>query len=96
MFPQLDNPKDEATLVIGAFRYYLGQQSYAVSDFCVLLIQVWTSLSGRTKALLQQELEKEFQKDDQARENGDRYCPLGMDMDRREWEKVRDYIRSHP
>jgi hypothetical protein len=92
--PQICNPNDEITLVIGAFRYYLGRQSYGVSDFCDWLCLTWQVLELRTQYLIQTELEKTFQNDDEARAEGRRYLPLGMDMDRQEWERIRKLYRS--
>ena len=43
------NPDQQTTLWLGSFRYYLGRRTYAVSDFCELLIQEWTTLDERTK-----------------------------------------------
>ena len=76
-------------MAIAAFRYCCGRMSYIVWDCADWLIQVWPELSDNTKAVIQRDLEREFQKDDQARLAGDQYKPLGMDCDRAEWERVR-------
>lgn len=76
-------------MAIAAFRYCCGRMSYIVSDCADWLISVWPELSDNTKTTIQRDLEREFQKDDQARLAGDQYKPLGMDFDRAEWERVR-------
>lgn len=81
-------PQDEYTLWPAAFRYYLGRSTHAVSNFCNLLIRNWPTLSDATRNLIVKELEREFAKDDDARKH-DRFRPLGHDMDREEWQKVR-------
>ena len=86
------NDNDKSTVWIGAFRYYCGRMTYAVSDFCEALIREWPSLPGHAKQIIQRDLEEEFQRDDlsRQREDGDMYFrPLGHDCDRAQWEKVR-------
>jgi hypothetical protein len=78
-----------SALLIGAFRYYCGRMSYAVSSFCELLIQEWPKLPDHTKSIIKQDLLEEFDRDDRARENGSEYKPLGHDCDRQPWENVR-------
>lgn len=78
------------TLWLGAFRYYCGRRSYAVSSFCDLLIAQWPALPERTRALIRRELEEDFECDARARADGLKYLPLGMDCDRAEWQRVRD------
>jgi hypothetical protein len=79
----------ETTLWIGAFRYYLGRMSYAVGNFCDLLMAHWPALNGRVKALIQRELDEAFKQDDEMRYDGKEYLPLGHDCDRAQWERVR-------
>lgn len=88
------NDKDATTLWLGSFRYYLGRQSYAVSDFCDLLVSQWNSIPDRCKVLIRKELNDAFIKDDEMRADPGRssYYPLGMDMDRRQWERVKSFI----
>ena len=38
------DPRDELTLWVGATHYHLGRTTYAVSDFCNLLIGSWNEL----------------------------------------------------
>lgn len=82
------------TLWLGAFRYYCGRMTYAVSDFTDLLIRVWPSLPEYTRKLIQRDLEEEFQRDNHARAEKCQYKPLGQDCDRAQWEQVRALWRS--
>lgn len=81
--------EQQLTLWLGAFRYYCGRTSYAVSDFCGLLIWQWPTLPKRARDLIQRDLEEEFERDDRARAEGREYKPLGLDCDREQWECVR-------
>ena len=81
--------EEQVTLWLGAFRYYIGRMTYAVGDFCNILIREWPGLSHRAKTLIRGELEREFVKDDMARIRRDGLLPLGHDCDRAEWERVR-------
>lgn len=93
------NDKTLELLWLGAFRYYLGRMTYAVEDFTRSLIIEWPNISDEVKAIILRELRGTFEKDDRMR-NEWRCCsaeeklersyhlPLGIDMDRREWEKV--------
>lgn len=76
-------------LWVGAFRYHLGRMTYAVSDFCNLLIETWPTLPEHTRNLIRRDLEEEFKRDNEARTEGWPYRPLGDDCDRREWARVR-------
>lgn len=84
---------DQILLWLGAFRYYTGRMTYAVSEFCELLIAKWETLPRGLHALIQRDLEEEFRRDDEMRKPRGLTCqtsfPLGMDCDRAEWEKVR-------
>jgi hypothetical protein len=80
--------EEKLTLWLGAYRYYCGRMTYAVSDFCDLLCKEWDNLPEYTKNLIRIELEETFARDDKIRPH-DHYAPLGADCDRAEWEKVR-------
>jgi len=82
-------PADELTLWLGATRYYMGRMTYAVSSFCELLIEQWPALNEDTRYLIQRDLEREFAKDDEMRQQKSQFLPLGQDCDRAEWERVR-------
>ena len=76
-------------MVIAAFRYCLGRQTYIVGDCADWLINTWPLLSDQTKAIIQRDLEEAFTRDDEDREAGRDYKTLGHDCDRAEWERVR-------
>ena len=76
-------------MAIAAVRYCLGRRSYIVGDCADWLIEVWTELNQRTRSTIQQDIEKAFSDDDEARELCTQHFPLGMDMDRAEWTRVR-------
>ncbi len=75
--------EEKLTLWLGAFRYYCGRMTYAVSDFCDLLCKEWDNLPEYTKNLIKIELESIFQAE------GKSTTRLGAPCDRAEWEKVR-------
>jgi hypothetical protein len=88
-------PEQELTLYLGALRYYMGRMTYAVSDFCDLLIQVWPTLDVKTKSLIQRDLTAEFRRDDEQRKQGTEYKALGMDQDRAQWLRVQQLWSSN-
>lgn len=77
-------------MVLAATRYCLGRQSYIVGDCADWLIEQWPNISENMRDLLRRDIEAEFRRDDEARNDGREYKPLGMDMDRKEWERVRE------
>ena len=73
-----------------AVRYCLGRRTYAVDDCARWLVSVWPMLDEDAKTCIQRDLEEEFRRDDAARANGNfAGLPLGMDIDRASWERVR-------
>lgn len=76
-------------MVVAAFRYCCGRQSYIVGACADWLANIWPLLSDNTKAVIKRDLEEEFVRDDEARASNSSYKPLGWDCDRREWERVR-------
>lgn len=66
-------------ILVYAFRYALGRQSYAVSDVASELRAHSLSISNKMKALMVKEIRKAES------ENA-----LGMEMDRQEWMRVVD------
>jgi hypothetical protein len=80
---------DELTIWVGACRYYMGRRTYAVSNFCGLLRREWPKLDERTKQIIRGDVEEGFERDNQARQSGHTFRPLGDDCDRAEWDKVR-------
>lgn len=86
----LQTPNQQTTLWIGALRYYMGRQTYAVSDFCDLLIQNWPELSDKTKVLIKRDLKDKFKRHNQAMQEKSSYRPLGADTDVAQWQRVRE------
>lgn len=80
---------EQTTLWLGAFRYYCGRMTYAVSDFCEMLVAAWPTLTPSLRNLIAGELEGEFRRDDEMRDRGASYLPLGNQCDRESWERVR-------
>ena len=84
-----DNDHEETTLWLGAARYYLGRRTYAVTDFCRLLVQEWDSLNPLLKGLIERDIEDEFKRDDEHRRHYSENLPLGDNCDREAWVTVR-------
>ena len=80
---------DDVILWHGAFSYYCGRATIAVSAFIDDLIKNWPILSPKVKHLIARDLERAFLEDDDLRAKGASYKRLGHDCDRQEWEKVR-------
>ena len=59
---------EQDTLWLGAFRYYLGRQTYAVSEFCELLERKWEMLPASTRNLILREIKQAI---DSQRAGGD-------------------------
>lgn len=76
-------------MLIAAVRYCLGRSSYIVGDCVDWMLAHWARWPANIREVLQRDIEREFERDDQARERGDQHKPLGMDMDRRQWERAR-------
>jgi hypothetical protein len=67
----------------------VGRQSYAVSDFCKMLIEQWATIPESCQGLIKRDLEDYFHFDNNDRRNGSHIWTLGADCDRAEWEQVR-------
>ena len=61
----LDSFEDKL-IIIGAFRYYLGLRSIAVSSFTEQLCRAWANLREDIKIIIERELEDAFARDDKA------------------------------
>lgn len=77
-------------VAIWATRYCLGRMTYAVGMCAEWLIHAWPDLREDVRSTIKRDIEEAFAEDDRGRagEPGG-YKRLGMDMDRREWERVR-------
>jgi len=81
---------EQLTLWVGATRYHLGRMTYAVQDFCELLRKQWATLPERTQKIIARDVDEAFTHDDECRASKTtHFRPLGMDCDRKQWEKVR-------
>ncbi len=76
-------------MAIAAIRYCLGRQTYIVGDCADWLIAAWPHISESARKTIQRDVEKEFTRDDEARERNAAHKPLGADCDRADWERVR-------
>ncbi len=98
MTPPLNNDQI-CDLWLGATRYFLGRMTIAVSSFCTTLQQQWPGLPEQVRRLIQRDVEEAFTQDDWQRSMVSgaaslRPYALGMDMDRRYWEQVRELWRK--
>lgn len=86
-------------LVIGAFRYYLGRQTYAVSDFCLYAQENLKYISESSRRLMRKELKQEIERDNEARELHDikalHFFPLGSDWDRKMWVELYENLKGY-
>lgn len=87
------NPVDPLLLVC-AFRYCLGRQTYVVNWCVEYLVDNWLYIDPGTKKTIARDLLEAIERDDQDREEGRDHKWLGMDMDRAEWDRLLRYIRS--
>ena len=85
----------DGLMAIAAFRYCLGRQSYIVGDCEDWMIQQWPGFPPNVRQVIERDLREAIQRDDDAREHGDQYKPLGMDMDRACWLRVLAMIEAH-
>ncbi len=76
-------------MALAAVRYCLGRMSYIVGDCCDWLRATWPRLKPSIRTIIARDIDEAFARDDEARERGDQYKPLGMDMDREQWAAVR-------
>jgi hypothetical protein len=63
--------------------------SYMPSVCVEWLLRVWPTLLESTQAIIQRDVEEAFREDDADRAEGRECYRLGMECDRREWERVR-------
>lgn len=81
-------------MATAAVRYCLGRSSYIVGDCVDWLIQQQHAIEPSALKIIVRDIREAMQRDDDARERGDQHLPLGMDMDRREWERALAGIRA--
>lgn len=78
----------ELTLWVGACDYYLGRMTYAVAEFCDMVVDNWDLLNQRTKDLIRVRVEEKYERIG-ADEGGRIVGPLGMKCDVEAWNRVR-------
>jgi hypothetical protein len=83
-------------MALAAVRYCLGRSSYIVGDCVDWLHQQWPRMQPSIQALIARDIDAEFARDDRARAEGYADTPLGMDMDRRQWERARQLWAPPP
>lgn len=79
-------------MVIAAFRYCCGRQTYIVGACVDWLVENWAKFPQNVRDVIELDLEGDFTRDDEARKDQNseyRVRPLGWDCDRKEWERVR-------
>ena len=78
-------------MAVAAVRYCLGRSSCIASDCREWLPQAWPTLSESARNIIKRDIEDAFKADDESRaDKYNQYHRLGMDIDRAEWEKVRE------
>ena len=77
-------------MAIAAVRYCLGRMTYITSDCSEWLVAQWPNIQQSARAVIQRDIDDAFARDDEAREAGDNYKPLGWDCDRVAWQRVRE------
>ena len=71
---------DPHMLVIAATRYFIGRMTIATGSHCRELIMAWPHLPDQTKAIIQRDINEAF----------DSGRSMGMQIDRVNWERVRE------
>ena len=77
-------------MAIAAVRYCLGRMTYITSDCSEWLLQQWPNIKPNARTVIRRDIDEAFARDDEARQAGDSYKPLGWDCDRAVWQKVRE------
>ena len=75
-------------LWIGSFRYYLGRMTISTHSYCDSLMCNWGVIPNRAKVVIARDLGDAIKRDDDRRESGDAYRPLGHDCDSQKWREV--------
>ena len=84
----------DGLMALAAFRYCLGRMTYIVGDCERWIFANWEHFPENVKKLIQREVEKEINRDDEARAEGREHKPLGHDCDRAAWVLVASLWRK--
>ena len=76
-------------IILSAFRYALGRQTYIVRLTVDWLIYHWNGIPPRTRDLIERDLEEAFRAD----KRGVHYSPLGGECDKEDWTRLLTHIR---
>ena len=77
-------------MIINATRYALAHMTHEVSETAQWLVENWDELNGVVKSQLRNDIEAELRRDDAAIQEGSFRRSVAMEIDRREWENVRE------
>lgn len=75
--------------VVSAVRYALGRMTYVVEETADWVIANWAMLPERVKYVIQRDVERVFVEDAIGRMKNTPHPVLGVDCDRKQWERVR-------
>jgi hypothetical protein len=81
-------------IAVSAIRYALGRMTYIVGDTVAWLMYSWPLLDEGAKKIITRDLSEAIELDARIGAGGG-WAPLGMDTDRREWLRLRDFIAAY-
>jgi len=83
--------KVENWMIIDSVRYAMGRRTGQVGTTFDWLIAHWDDIDENTRGIVENDVEGEIAVDDRMRadDTEQRYLPLGHDMDRAKWDRVR-------
>lgn len=78
-------------MVTAAFRYCLSRKTYIVADCVKWIIDNWNEFDGRTKKIIELDIERELIKYETLEKEGKplSYASLDCNRSRERWERVR-------
>lgn len=91
-FPRRPPPNPwgfDGLMATAAVRYCLGRQTCIVKACADWIIGLWERFPESVREGVRRDVEEAFAEDDQDRADGAPCRRLGMDMDRKQWERVR-------
>lgn len=81
-------------LIVSAFRYALGRQSYVPSMFGGFIRQQWDLIPSNTKNLLIRELEEAVKENDETYDASSFSNKLGLDCDIHTWKTLLQFMKG--